>query len=595
MLVFVLCLPLCAWAENIEFYQTVETDRVGLVDTFELTVVVGETSAEAQLELTSSPDFDVISKSEGQQTQISLGGGGSRFRKQHIYTLLMQPKKAGVFILPPSVLKVGTKIYKTESLRVEVEEGKQAKSARQRRNLWGMPDLFDSQMDEFFGGTRRSRNRMEPASVRLVATLEKPEVYVGEQVNLTLSIVSSVDLSSVDSFRMPKLDGFWSEDIDSPKTLVPQEEESEGVRRQVYVVRRLALFPTRSGEITIAPVDAEISAGLGFQSQRIHRLSEPLTLRVKPLPQGAPPDFSSQNVGSFRVRLEIKEKTVTLGNPFSAKLRVEGTGNLKNLRLPELELPTSLRAFDPTQIDDFRWEQARFTGSRTREYLLVPQARGEVEIPSVEFHFFNPETGRYESAFTQSTVLNVLPSEGAAKVTQKTAQAAASWVPAIQGKQEALAPIRVHMHTGTPWNPVFWLWAFVLPPVAWLVSGAWVQWRRKSHANSMESRAGLQALKQRMAQLEALTNAGTGNEFFAELQRVLFDFLESQTKTACRGLSREQLFALLKENNVQEGLIQGVTEILETCEWARYSPTTQSSSMKDVLSRVLVLMQRWSV
>ena len=48
----------------------------------------------------------------------------------------------------------------------------------------------------------------------LKASISRDEIFVGEQVNYTLHIFARLDLSTVDAVIMPKLEGFWSEDLD---------------------------------------------------------------------------------------------------------------------------------------------------------------------------------------------------------------------------------------------------------------------------------------------------------------------------------------------------------------------------------------------
>ena len=92
----------------------------------------------------------------------------------------------------------------------------------------------------------------------------------------------------------------------------------------------------------------------GDAGHRVHRKSNPLTLKVKPLPK----DASGLDVGKWRISAEASQTTVAVGTPLQVRVSIEGTGNVKNAQLPKLarslgsaksEFERGLRA--PTSTD----------------------------------------------------------------------------------------------------------------------------------------------------------------------------------------------------------------------------------------------------
>src|SRR4030095_6085222 len=124
------------------------------------------------------------------------------------------------------------------------------------------------------------RRRQQPSDERalfLRGELDKKEVYQGEQATLSLWIYARVDLSRVDAVTMPKLDGFWTEDIETPKELSSETRAVDVVPYRASLLRRLALFPVKSGQREIGPVEADITTGFLFAGRREHRASPPVT------------------------------------------------------------------------------------------------------------------------------------------------------------------------------------------------------------------------------------------------------------------------------------------------------------------------------
>src|SRR5439155_4087763 len=140
--------------------------------------------------------------------------------------------------------------------------------------------------------------------------------------------------------------------------------------------------------------EADVTTGFLFNGRRLHRKSNPLTVKVKPLSAGAPAGFSPGNVGKLRLSIETTSTHVSLGEPLTVKVNVEGRGNLKNVTPPPLPAPPSFKVYDPTTTDKNTVQNGKLVGHRTQEYLVLPQQTGEFTVPGMELVFFDPESGQ---------------------------------------------------------------------------------------------------------------------------------------------------------------------------------------------------------
>src|SRR5262249_47019198 len=114
--------------------------------------------------------------------------------------------------------------------------------------------------------------------VLLRATVDNEHPYVGQQISYSLYLLSRVNVSGIDKLQLPKLDGFWNEEIEAPQQLVGESRVLDGVAYRSYLLRKRALFPLRPGKAAIEPADVEVLTGFGMlfsrsslrrQSQRI--------------------------------------------------------------------------------------------------------------------------------------------------------------------------------------------------------------------------------------------------------------------------------------------------------------------------------------
>ena len=111
---------------------------------------------------------------------------------------------------------------------------------------------------------------------------------MGEQVTLSVWLLSRADVSHVEGLKMPRLDGFWAEELETPRQITAQTKYVDGVPYRAYLIQRRALFPLRAGEVAIDPVEIEIVTGRSFfgGGRKQHRASPAAQLTVKELPGG---------------------------------------------------------------------------------------------------------------------------------------------------------------------------------------------------------------------------------------------------------------------------------------------------------------------
>ncbi len=182
---------------------------------------------------------------------------------------------------------------------------------------------------------------------------------------------------------LPKLADFWTEELDVRND--PQQEVLIGDNLVQRVrIRRVALFPLRSGTLTVGSLGIEavvlrrIDTGFGlFEGSNfdLTRRSAPLTIEVHPLPPGPPVDA----VGD--VALTCGKPQQRGGGPVTMIVTMRGRANLRAALPPHWE-----RAVDgnvqigerPLTVERTH-EMASMT--RTWSYTIFPEHAGRFTIP----------------------------------------------------------------------------------------------------------------------------------------------------------------------------------------------------------------------
>lgn len=208
-----------------------------------------------------------------------------------------------------------------------------------------------------------------------------------------------------------------------PSDLVVEDwPQSQKVRRAVGNQTRQGLlyqtqaYAPKAGNLVVPPLEmeAEIVTGrsLGFFGQatteRIALKSNPLKLTVRELPKPAPASFTGA-VGQFRLESKLSQTDVSAGQPVTWTLILKGTGNWPdNFKLPERHVPSNLRVIQPDAKKE-NVPDKLFEASLTEDVVLIPDKAGKIDLAPVQFTYFNPEKGAYETLSTEPASLTVSP------------------------------------------------------------------------------------------------------------------------------------------------------------------------------------------
>ena len=94
--------------------------------------------------------------------------------------------------------------------------------------------------------------------------------------------------------------------------------------------------------------------------------------------------------------------------PFSVKIRFEGSGNAKLIDMPTIAWPEGLEVYDTKSESKFFKNAQSY---KEFEVLLIPRKSGEVVIPAFEFSHFNPELKKYITTVTEPLLLTITPGQ----------------------------------------------------------------------------------------------------------------------------------------------------------------------------------------
>ncbi|MGI5862793.1 MAG: BatD family protein, partial [Myxococcales bacterium] len=538
------------------------------------------------------------------------------FRRVRVYTLILSPRKAGTLTIKPGRLIAKGKTYETGPIKVKVLQASQAprRPAPQPQpqqpprpaNPFGLIDSFpddpDQLLEQFFGGGVGHDRPTSDSDIYLRNHVNKRQAWLGEQITLSTYLFSRVDISGVDGMQMPKLDGFWAEDIETPSQISGELKMIDGEPYRVFLLRKRALFPIKSGKLTIDPVEVDVTTGfsLVFSGRKVHRASQPVTIEVLPLPPGAPAGFEAANVGQWRLKAEATPTRVQLGQPITLRVTLEGSGNVRNVAVPKLPPINGFKSYDPTTSEKISTAKGRYGGRRTLEYLLMPTQTGTFEIPPLVFSYFDPATRDYRQAASEPIRVEVEAGQMAAG-GQTGAHAAAGPADSDHAVNllagSGLRPLRYKGELSRPTVPLyrkpFFLPVAASPLVLWIGLTAFGLLRsavRQQDEGARKRKAGART-RRRLRTAKGLMKAGKPDAFYAEVSRALNDYLADKLGSPVAGLTRPELASRLHAAGAPQELVARLGAALDTCDAGRFAPgATEGSTMKRVHTEALEVM-----
>ena len=148
---------------------------------------------------------------------------------------------------------------------------------------------------------------------------------------------------------------------------------------------------------------------LFVQAERVDLATGPMQIEVLPLPTEGQPESFSGAVGNFNMQLFTDTERTELGEPITLSIQIVGEGNFSRINGPALPDSPNWRSYDPDSVmktDDSN----SMRGAKRFDYIMIPQAVGQLEVSPVEFSYFDPSTESYVALQTPAFSVEVTPS-----------------------------------------------------------------------------------------------------------------------------------------------------------------------------------------
>ncbi|WP_372745208.1 BatD family protein [Lutibacter sp.] len=562
---------------QIEFETTVSKNSLGVNQRFRIEFSVNKQGAD-NFRPPSFSNFKVVGGPSSSVNQSWINGK-STFSQSYIY--ILEPKAEGEFIIEPATIEYEGETFKSNHVKITVS--KAVEIPKDPNN----PEYVAQQ------------------NIHLVAEVSNLNPYVGEGIYVVYKLFVSENIS-VNNWRVtesPQYNGFWNQDIEVSEINV-QKGKYNGQDYRYIVLKKAVLIPQRAGQLIIEPMTMDFSVGIptgrgDFFGNMITRnisystSSAIRNVRVKELPEaGKPIDFTGA-VGDFDFKVVTDKNQLKANDAAQIIVEVSGRGNLKLFEIPKITTPAELEVYTPEHKEDVATSLIGLRGSVSDIYTVVPQYKGKYKIPEVSFSYFNPTEKKYKTIHVDALIMEVL--EG--KDLPSTVDSTASIKQKVVANNNSFRYIELNTEFKPVEEPEFLnssqFYLLLLLPFLAIPIAIFIGKKRAERAGDIfgnKIRLADKLAKKYLSQ--AKKQLGKKEAFYIALEKALHNFLKAKLQIETSDISKEKISEILKNKGVEESTINQFVEVLNDCNFARFTPITnvemeaEFEKAKDVITKL---------
>ncbi|WP_285055737.1 BatD family protein [Pedobacter ginsengisoli] len=565
--------------QAIKVTASVSSGQVGTGEQFEITF-----STNGSPEAFDPPAFNGFQVVGGpnQSSSFSSVNGATTVNISVGYILI--GTREGEYTIGPASMTINGKQYRSNPVKIKVVKGR---AVPQQQAGGG-------------SSSARAGGSSSDISKRLFlrAVANKTNVYQGEQISVSYKLYANINIVDNMPDKLPDFNGFWSQEIKRNNQNVEWTvEEYKGQRYHVAVLKEVILFPERFGKLILDPLGMtfvvrqttpsndpieQFFGGGSYEDVKYKIKSLPVTIHVKPLPDAGKPAGFQGAVGNFSIGATLDKSAIRANEALNYTVKITGSGNLKLLRAPELNLAPDIEKYDPKVTDQITESLNGVSGSREYSYLLIPRHEGNYTIDALKFSYFNPATGRYVTLSTGPFPVKVAkgaPGSGVVAYSggQQDIKALGNDIRYIKSGDGSLR------REGDEFYGSGWYYALLgLGPIMFLGAFGYRKWYREQNKDQVivKGRNASKVAAKHLANAKKQLLEGNRNAFYEDIYKGLYGYLSDKLNISAADLNRENIGGKLRARAVNEELILQLTSTLDLCEMARYAPVSGTSEQE---------------
>ena len=561
ILILFLTLNTLILSSQVKFDVSVSKSKLGLNERLRVDFVMNQNGDNF-----SPPKFEnfQIIGGPNQSIKTSYVNGERSFSKTYSYFL--KPLKKGTLKISQASIEIDNETYKSLPIEVTITD-----SVKQPSDA----------VTQYYNDD----------DIELRALISKGSPFLNEPITVVYKLYykAPINISDARETETPKFKDFWSQTIKIPQLKV-QREVYKGKNYNVVEWRKVVLYPQRVGELEISPLSLNLVLDVptdkrDFFGNVIYDQTSQLIstgmrrINVKNLPNQGKPDSFTGAVGEFEFDVILNKNSLRATESFQAELKVKGSGNLKLFDLPNILVPNSMELFEPEREELINTNLSGMSGSISKLFTVIPRFQGNFPIEEVEFSYFNPETEKYKILKSPRLTIDVFDGPALSNsITNDNSN--------IITADDSFRFIKIKGNLKEIKNDIFFesklFYALVASPFAFLLSlFAFTIYRRKRKESSYE----LIRIEERQINkmIDSAKDAiGDKISFYDKIEKAIIKSLIVKFSISMESLNKEKIQQIGQEKGLLRNDITLIINLIENCEKAKYSQSSDSIMNKDL-------------
>ena len=561
--IFILFLTLNTFllSAQVNFEATVSKSKLALNERLRIDFVMNQNGDNF-----SPPEFEnfQIIGGPNQSIKTSYVNGEREFSKTYSYFL--KPLKKGKLKINQASIEIDGELYK--SLQIEV--------------------LITDSVKQPSDSTTQYYNDDD---IELRALISKGSPYLNEPITVVYKLYykAPINISDARETETPKFKDFWSQTIKIPQLKV-QREIYKGQNYNVVEWRKVVLYPQKIGDLEITPLSLNLVLDVptdkrDFFGNVIYDQTSQLIstgmrrIIVKDLPQQGKPNSFSGAVGKFEFDVILNKNSLRATESFQAELKVKGNGNLKLFDLPDILVPNSMELFEPEREELISTNLSGMSGSVSKFFTVIPRFQGNFPIEEVEFSYFDPETEKYKILKSPRLTIDVYdgPVISNTNINDNSN---------IITSNDSFRFIKTKGNLTEIKNDIFFqsrfFYVIATTPFVLLLSLLLFTTYKKNRKKSSNELIRIQERQINRMIDSAKESIGDKVSFYDKIEKAIMKSLIVKFSIRMESLNKEKIEQIGKEKGLINEDVILIIKLIENCEKAKYSRSSNSLMNKDL-------------
>ncbi len=430
---------------QVKFSATITPSEIGKDEYAQYRLIVENAGEVEQIVPPNLKNFIIVSGPNQESGMTMINGSVKKFVA---FNFVIKPKAVATFTIQAGFAKADNRDYRSNTVQLKV-------SSKATGNSPGV-NAFNSPfsgIDPFAAPAPRSdygdyilRKGENPAdkikkNMLVRVEVDKKSCFVGEPIVATYKLYTRLKSES-NMTKNPSFNGFSVVDLQLPSDMSYTNEKFEGRDYNVYIIRKVQLYPLLPGNLELGVVEIENNINFikaeyldkqtlgndmfknlpdanvpleGMESQKVILQSKPLTVLVKPLPDAGKPAGFKGAVGNFTIESRVEKNTFSTDDAGNMAIIISGEGNMQMITAPVIDWPQGMEGFEAKTTDDLFKGTVPVSGRKFIEYPFTVDKPGNYILPAVSFSFFDTRNATYRTVTSQPLQITVTKGSGKTK------------------------------------------------------------------------------------------------------------------------------------------------------------------------------------